>query len=94
MHEDARVLVNFNTRWVLPRTLIRLIWSVGFDFHFEGFSFRPKQRLPLRWFAEEIPPRAVFRQDELEVLSGQLAEALRLAGSRGAGFISNCVRRE
>ena len=25
-----------------------------------GFSFREKQRLPLRWFAEEVPPEEDF----------------------------------
>ena len=43
----------------------------------QGFSFRPKQRMPLRWFAEENPPKPVFRQDELDVLTGPLAEGLR-----------------
>ncbi|MBX3235193.1 MAG: hypothetical protein KF814_03495 [Nitrospiraceae bacterium] len=83
VHEDARVLVNLqhevgSTTYAHPADLSKSdLTSI-----LEGFSFRPKQRLPLRWFAEEIPPRAVFRQDELEVLSGQLAEALRLAGSQ------------
>ena len=26
-----------------------------------GFSFREKQRVPLRWFAEEVPPKKIFR---------------------------------
>lgn len=46
----------------------------------QGFSFRPMQRLPLRWFAEENPPKPVFRLDELEVLAGRLAEGLASAG--------------
>jgi hypothetical protein len=41
-----------------------------------GFSFRPMQRLPLRWFAEDNPPKPVFRADELEVLAGPLAVGL------------------
>jgi hypothetical protein len=46
----------------------------------EGFSFRPKQRLPLRWFAEENPPKPVFRHDELDVLTERLSEGLQAAG--------------
>ncbi|MBD0315254.1 MAG: hypothetical protein ICV75_01050 [Nitrospiraceae bacterium] len=45
-----------------------------------GFSYRPKQRIPLRWYAEENPPKPVFRPDELEVLAGRLAEGLQSAG--------------
>ena len=45
-----------------------------------GFSLREEQRLPLRWFAEEAPPKKIFREDELEVLTPQLADALQKAG--------------
>jgi hypothetical protein len=45
-----------------------------------GFSIREKQRLPLRWFAEEAPPKALFRADEIQVLAPYLAEALQKAG--------------
>lgn len=45
-----------------------------------AFSFREKQRLPLRWFAEESPPRQLFRSDELQALVPFLAEALQKAG--------------
>ena len=45
-----------------------------------GFSIREQQRLPLRWFAEESPPKKIFREDELHVLAPQLAEALGNAG--------------
>jgi hypothetical protein len=41
-----------------------------------GFSAREQQRLPLRWFAEEVPPKAVFRADEMETLAPDLADAL------------------
>jgi hypothetical protein len=44
-----------------------------------AFSFREKQRLPLRWFAEESPPRQLFRSDELQALVPFLAEALQKA---------------
>jgi len=45
-----------------------------------AFSFREKQRLPLRWYAEETPPRAIFRRDEIDALASVLAEALKRAG--------------
>ena len=45
-----------------------------------GFSLREQQRLPLRWFAEEAPPNKIFREDELQVLTPQLADALQKAG--------------
>ncbi|MCX5723010.1 MAG: hypothetical protein NTX84_00530 [Nitrospirae bacterium] len=45
-----------------------------------GFSLREQQSLPLRWFAEEMPPKKLFRDDELQVLAPQLADALRKAG--------------
>jgi hypothetical protein len=45
-----------------------------------GFSLREQQRLPLRWFAEEAPPKKIFREDELQVLAPQLADALQKVG--------------
>jgi hypothetical protein len=45
-----------------------------------GFSLREPQRLPLRWFAEEIPPKQLFREDELQVLAPHLADALQKVG--------------
>lgn len=45
-----------------------------------GLSAREQQRLPLRWFAEEIPPKAVFRADEIEALALYLAEAFMKIG--------------
>jgi hypothetical protein len=45
-----------------------------------GYSLRKQQRLPLRWFAEEAPPMKIFREDELQVLAPQLADALQKAG--------------
>jgi hypothetical protein len=43
------------------------------------FSYRPKQRMPLRWFAEEDPPKPLFRLDELDALTGHLSEGLAAA---------------
>jgi hypothetical protein len=44
-----------------------------------GFSFREKQRLPLRWFAEEVPPKPMLRSDELQALVPFLVEAFKKA---------------
>ncbi len=45
-----------------------------------GFSVRAEQRLPLRWFAEEAPPKTLFREDEIARLSSYLVDGLRAAG--------------
>lgn len=45
-----------------------------------AFTFREKQRLPLRWFAEEAPPKKIFRSDEIQALAPHLVEALQKAG--------------
>lgn len=45
-----------------------------------GFSLRAEQRLPLRWFAEEAPPKKLFREDEILLLSSYLVDGLRAAG--------------
>ncbi len=45
-----------------------------------GFSIREEQRLPLRWFAEEVPPKQLFREEELAQLSSSLVDGLRAAG--------------
>lgn len=45
-----------------------------------GYSLREQQRLPLRWFAEEQRPKTLFREDEIQVLSPYVAEALRQVG--------------
>jgi len=45
-----------------------------------GFSIRESQRLPLRWFAEEAPPKPFLRADEIAVLAPALANALAKVG--------------
>jgi len=45
-----------------------------------GFSIREQQRLPLRWFAEEVPPKPLLREDEVQVLAPYLADALQQLG--------------
>ena len=45
-----------------------------------GFSIREQQRLPLRWFAEELPPKPIFREDEIQALAPYLAEGFQKIG--------------
>ena len=45
-----------------------------------GFSIRERQRLPLRWFAEEVPPKPLFRTDEIQALASYVAEGLQKVG--------------
>ena len=40
-----------------------------------GFSVRPQQSLPLRWYAEEDPPKPLFREDEIRLLAPALSRA-------------------
>ena len=81
VHEDQRVAVKLQAE----------VSSAGYSHPVEipppyiaailrGLSLREQQRLPLRWFAEEVPPRRVFREDEVEVLAPQLAAALQQVG--------------
>jgi hypothetical protein len=81
VHEDARVVV------VLQQEVEASVYSHPVQLTsaeltdiLQGFSFRPKQRVPLRWFAEENVPKPVFRPDELDSLVGRLSEGLRAAG--------------
>lgn len=81
VHQDQRVIVTIQREvkpagythpvQLSPQELAAILGS---------FSFREKQRLPLRWFAEETPPKKIFRQDELDVLVPHLAAALQKVG--------------
>lgn len=80
VYSDRRVAVRLMrepgaARYTHPVTLSAKEWTALL----RGFSLRPEQQVPLRWFAEETPPTAVFREDELEALAPQLAEALARA---------------
>jgi len=82
VHEDQRVAVRLQREitpagythpvQISPQQMAALL---------RGFSLREQQRLPLRWFAEETPPKKLFREDELQVLAPQLADALQKVGS-------------
>ena len=45
-----------------------------------GFSIREQKSVPLRWFSEDVPPKKIFRLDELEALAPALTEAFAKAG--------------
>jgi len=47
----------------------------------KGISLREQVGLPLRWHAEERPPKAVFRDDEIETLAPRVADALAVVGT-------------
>ena len=80
IHQDKRVAV------ILQREITPIRYSHPFQLGAEeveallaGFSFREKQRLPLPWYAEESPPRRIFRTDEAQALAPFLVEALQKA---------------
>lgn len=81
IHEDRRVVVTLQQE-VTPARYSHPVQLTPPQVAqiLAAFSFREKQRLPLRWFAEETPPKPVFRQDELEVLAPFLSEALAVVG--------------
>jgi hypothetical protein len=45
-----------------------------------GFSVRPQQTLPLRWYAEEDQPKPLLREDEIRLLAPALSQALQRVG--------------
>lgn len=95
VHEDERVVVNVQQE-VEPRAYTHPIQLTVADVVaiLKGFSIREQQRLPLRWFAEEVPPKPLFREDELQALAPYLAESLQQLGTnerahfevRGPGY--------
>ncbi len=81
VHEDPRVVVTLQQEvdgatYLHPVQLSAQELSLILN----GFSVRQQQRLPLRWFAEEVPPKKLFRDDEIAALAGPLAVGLRKAG--------------
>ncbi len=95
IHEDQRVVTTVQ-REVEARAYTHPVQLSADDMAsiLRGLSAREQQRLPLRWFAEEAPPKPVFREDELQVLAPHLAETLKQLGAndrahfevRGPGF--------
>jgi hypothetical protein len=81
VHEDQRVAVRLQ-REIKPAGYAHpvQISALQVTAILRGFSLREQQSLPLRWFAEETPPNKIFREDELQVLTPQLADALQKVG--------------
>jgi hypothetical protein len=81
LHEDQRVRVTLQ-REVEPAGYTHPVQLSAAEVAslLRGFSIREQQRLPLRWFAEEIPPKPLFREDEVQALAPPLAEALQKVG--------------
>ncbi len=81
VHDDERIVVSVQQE-VEPQAYTHPIQLTSAEVAaiLRGFSIREQQRLPLRWFAEELPPKPMFRQDELEALAPHLAVALQQLG--------------
>jgi len=80
VHEDRRVVVTLQ-REPRPASYSHPVQLRSDELAsvLAGFSFREQQRLPLRWFAEEVPPKPIFRSDELQAVVPYLVEALEKA---------------
>lgn len=88
VHEDERVVVNVQQE-VESRAYTHPVQLSSTELAglLRGFSIREQQRLPLRWFAEEVPPKPLFREDDIQALAPHLSEALqRLEANERAHF--------
>ena len=80
VHEDRRVIVSLQRDPdAAPFTHPVQLRADDLTAVLSGFSFREKQRLPLRWFAEEVPPKKIFRTDEMQAIVPFLVEGLAKA---------------
>ncbi|GAB1721740.1 MAG: hypothetical protein GDA65_07940 [Nitrospira sp. CR1.1] len=95
VHEDQRVIVTVQQEVdAQAHTHPVQLSSEDIASILRGFSVREQQRLPLRWFAEEAPPKPVFREDELQAVSPHLSATMKQLGAnerahfevRGPGF--------
>lgn len=81
VHEDRRVVVMLQREpHPVPYSHPVLLQSNELSALLAGYSFRVKQWLPLRWYAEEAPPKQIFRSDEIQAIVPFLVEALQKAG--------------
>ena len=81
IHEDRRVVVSLQRDPdAAPYTHPVHLQADELAAVLNGFSFREKQRVPLRWFAEEVPPKKIFRSDEMQAVVPFLIEGLEKAG--------------
>ena len=81
VHEDQRVVVRVQ-REVEPTSYTHPVQLSSGEIAslLRGFSIREQQRLPLRWFTEELPPKPLFREDELQALAPHLQQGLQQVG--------------
>jgi len=81
VHEDFRVAVTVQKE-IAPAKYTHPVQLTADQVAaiLRNFSLREEQRLPLRWFAEEVPPKPVFREEELVWVSPYLVEAPQKAG--------------
>ncbi len=81
VHEDQRVVVAVQHD-VQPQTYSHpaQLTSAELTSLLRGFSIREQQRLPLRWFSEEQPPKPLFREDDLHALTPYLAQGFQHVG--------------
>jgi hypothetical protein len=80
IHEDRRAIVSLQRdTHAVPYTHPVQLRDDELSAVLAGFSFREKQRLPLRWFAEEVPPKKIFRSDEMQAVVPFLVEGLQKA---------------
>lgn len=81
IHEDRRVVISLqrDPGETVPYTHPVQVKGDELSAVLAGFSFREKQRLPLRWFAEEVPPKKIFRSDEMQAVVPFLVEGLEKA---------------
>ena len=81
IHEDRRVVISLqrDPGETVPYTHPVQLKEDELSAVLAGFSFREKQRLPLRWFAEEVPPKKIFRSDEMQAVVPFLVEGLEKA---------------
>jgi hypothetical protein len=76
LHEDPRMRITAQRELEPAGYRPVQLSSVDIAAILRGFSIREPQRLPLRWFAEEVPPKPLFRADEILTFAPALAEAL------------------
>ena len=80
IHEDRRVVVSLQRDpHAVSYTHPVHLQANDLAAVLNGFSFREKQRLPLRWYAEEVPPKKIFREDEMQAVVPFLVEGLEKA---------------
>lgn len=80
VHEDRRVEVKLQ-REVTPAGYAHPAQLTAEEVAsiLRGFSLRPQKNVPMRWFADEVPPKPVFREDEIMALSNWLVSGLHAA---------------